>query len=47
MGKSDNDINFRRAKENRLLDGLLYVSVIEKNQFEFMYAELMNRERKK
>lgn len=42
MGKSDNDIDFRRAKENRVLDGPLYVSVIDKNQLGFIYAELMN-----
>lgn len=44
--KSDNVIDFKRAKENRLLDGLLYVSVIDKNQFGFIYAELMNQEKR-
>lgn len=47
MEKTDNGIDFRRAKQNRLLDGPLYVSVIDKNQFGFIYAELMNREGKK
>jgi len=42
MRKSDNDIDFRRAKENRLLDGPLYVSVIDKNQFGFIHTELIN-----
>lgn len=47
MGKNDNYIVFRRAKENRFLEGPLYVSVIDKNQLGFIYTELMNQEGKK
>lgn len=41
MGKSDNGINFRRAKGNRL-DGPLHVGVIDKNHLGFTHVELMN-----
>lgn len=40
MGESDNDIDFRRAELNRLLDRALYVSEIDTNQFEFIYKSI-------